>query len=341
VLFVFSLIFSYFRCGTLLETTKTDDNVVKTKNYISMGKNGGERYGRFRINDMPGLIKKAAIAWNKDDPWRLSAIIAYYAILSLPGLLVIVIGMLSSLYGTEVVEGRVYEEIETIMGSSTADSVEAIFQNTREEESSWVTAVIGIGALIFGATGVFFHLQISLNRVWRVKSDPKNGLMQYLIDRTKSFGFILVFGFLMLISFLLSALLNALQGYISQWMPDVSYSLLQVSNVVISLGVITVLFALIFKYLPDVHIAWRSVWIGAFITAFLFSIGKEILSFYFGEASPGSVYGAAGSIIIILLWVSYSCLILFFGAEFTWVYAKQYGHKMTPKSHARFLDKED
>lgn len=306
-----------------------------------MSESGEEKSRRFRIKDLPGLIKKAAIAWNGDDPWRLSAVVAYYAILALPGLLVIVIGMLSSLYGTEIVEGRIHEEIKNIMGVSAADSVESIFRNAREGQSSWVAAVIGIGALVFGATGVFFHLQISLNQVWQVKSDPKNSILQYLIDRTKSFGFVLVIGFLLLISFILSALLNALQGYISQWVPDIAYFFLQVSDIIISFGVVTVLFALIFKYLPDVHISWRSVWIGALITAFLFSIGKEILSFYFGEASPGSVYGAAGSIIIILLWVSYSCLILFFGAEFTWIYARQYGHKMSPKSHAKAFDPED
>lgn len=296
--------------------------------------------GRFRIKDLPGLIKKTAIAWNDDDPWRLSAIIAYYAILALPGLLVIVIGMLSSLYGTEMVQGRLYNEIKGIMGTSAADSVQSIFRNAKEGESSWLAALVGIGALVFGATGVFYHLQISLNRVWKVESDPKNTIVQYLIDRTKSFGFVLVIGFLLLISFILSALLNALQGYISQWIPEVAYYFLQVSDVVVTFGVIAVLFALIFKYLPDVQIAWRSVWIGSFITAFLFSIGKEILSFYFGEASPASVYGAAGSIIIILLWVSYSCLILFFGAEFTYVYARKYGHKIAPSSHAKPLNEK-
>jgi len=303
-----------------------------------MSQSEGEKSRRFRMKDLSGLIKKAAIAWNNDDPWRLSAIVAYYAILALPGLLVIVIGMLSSFYGNEIVEGRVYDEIKAIMGTSAADSIESIFRNARGGGTSWVSAVIGIGALVFGATGVFFHLQISLNRVWQVKSDPKNGMLQYLIDRTKSFGFVLVIGFLLLISFILSALLNALQGYISQWMPDIGYYLLQVSDLIVSFGVVTVLFALIFKYLPDVRIAWRSVWIGSLITAFLFSVGKEILSFYFGEASPGSVYGAAGSIIIILLWVSYSCLILFFGAEFTFVYARKYGHPIKPSSHAKPLD---
>jgi membrane protein len=169
-----------------------------------------------------------------------------------------------------------------------------------------------------------------------VVSDPKSEILRYLLDRSKSFGFVLIIGFLLLTSFIISALLNAFQSYIGQWLPDISFYLLWVAELVISLGVITLLFALIFKYLPDVIIGWKSVWIGAFIASLLFILGKEVLSIYFGEASPGSIYGAAGSIVIILLWVSYSCLILFFGAEFTWVFTKRYGHKFSPKSHARF-----
>ena len=296
---------------------------------------------RFKFKHLPGLIKDTAISWNKDDPWRLSAIVAYYAILSLPGLLVIIISMLGYFWGAEIIEGKVYDEIRSSMGQSTADSVESIFTNASEDETSWVAAIIGIGALLFGATGVFYHLQISLNRIWEVKSDPKSGILRYLIDRTKSFGFVLVIGFLLLVSFVLSALLSALKDYIARWIPDIAYYLLKLSDLVLSFGVITILFALIFKYLPDVKIGWKSVWIGAFITSFLFAVGREGLSYYFGAASPGSVYGAAGSIIIMMLWVTYSCLILFFGAEFTWVFTKKYGYKMQPKSHARLINKWD
>ena len=137
---------------------------------------------------------------------------------------------------------------------------------------------------------------------------------------------------------MVSALLNSLEDYLANWLPDVAYHFLFIGDILISLGVVMILFALIFRYLPDVHIGWRSVWVGALITAILFALGKEILSLYFGYSSPGNVYGAAGSVIIILLWVTYSCLILFFGAEFTWVYTKRYGYKMKPKSHAMFVD---
>jgi len=289
----------------------------------------------FRFRDLPVLIKDAAVALMKDDPWRLSAVVAYYAVLSLPGLLVIVITMLTSFWEGDIVEGRIYDEIKVTMGESTADSIESIIDNSQSDDSSLFATIIGIAALIFGATGVFYHLQISLNRIWGVISEPKSQFIRYLLDRSKSFGFVIIIGFLLLTSFIVSALLKALQEYIVQWIPDISYYLLSVSELVISLGVITLLFALIFKYLPDVIIGWKSVWIGAIITSVLFTIGKEILSYYFSEASPGSVYGAAGSIVIVLLWVSYSCLILFFGAEFTWVYTNRYGIKFRAKSHAR------
>jgi membrane protein len=291
---------------------------------------------RFRIKHLPRLLLATGKAWNQSDPWRQSAVVAYYAILALPGLLVILITMLGYLWRTESVEGRIYNEIKSVMGESAAISIQSIMENVAKGDSSLIATIIGVGALIFGATGVFFHLQISINRIWGVQPDPKNQILRYLIDRSKSFGFVLVIGFLMLISFIISALLLIMQEFLLQWFPEMIYHLFWIAELVISFGVITVLFALIFKYLPDVHIGWRSVWIGALITSLLFALGKEVLSFYFGQSNPGSVYGAAGSLIIILLWVSYSCLILFFGAEFTSVYTKRYGIRFRPKSYAKF-----
>ncbi|MFW5687429.1 MAG: YihY/virulence factor BrkB family protein [Bacteroidota bacterium] len=294
-----------------------------------------DKKSRFSIKHLPSLIKQAGIAWNLDDPWRLSAVVAYYAILSLPGLLVVIITMLSYIFGTEMIEGEIYSEIETAMGEEAAKSVSSIMKNSRIGEGSWIGTIVGISALVFGATGVFFHLQISINKIWQVQSEPQKKFVRFLIDRTRSFGFVLAIGFLLLISFVISALLRVLQDYINQWMPEIAFYILYVAEIVISLGVISLLFALIFKYLPDVHIGWRSVWVGSIITAVLFTIGKEVLTYYFGKADPGNVYGTAGSIVIILLWVSYSCWILFFGAEFTWIYTKRYGYKFKPKSHAK------
>lgn len=295
---------------------------------------------RFKLRHIPSLIKETAINWINDDPWRMSAVVAYFALLSLPGLLVIVFTILNFFWDGEMVEGEVYGQIESALGASATETIKSIFKKASETQTSWLSAIIGIGGLVFGATGVFFHLQISINSIWNLKSDPKNGFVRYLIDRTKSFGFVLIICFLLLVSFVVSALLNSLEGYFAKWLPNVAYNFLFIGEIVVSLGVVSVLFALIFKYLPDVLIGWRSVWVGALVTAILFTLGKELLSFYFGFSSPGDVYGAAGSVIIILLWVTYSCLILFFGAQFTWVYTKRYGYKMEPKSHAVFTDQE-
>lgn len=297
-----------------------------------------DRKNKFNIKHLPSLIKETAIEWNKDDPWRLSAVVAYYAILSLPGLLVVIIGSLSYFWGPELVEGQVYEQVREELGQSAADSLEAIFITASQAQGSWIAAIIGIGGLIFGATAVFYHLQISLNRIWDVKSDPKRAILRYMIDRAKSFAFVLVIAFLLLISFVISSLISGLQDYLANYLPPALINLIMIGEFIVAFLVITLLFALIFKYLPDVYISWRSVWVGAFITSFLFAVGKEILSIYFGQASPGNVYGAAGSMIIILLWVTYSSLILFFGAEFTWVYTQRYGYKMMPKTHARLLN---
>lgn len=290
----------------------------------------------FKIKHIPSLIVETARSWNRDDPWRLSAIVAYYAILSLPGLLVVIISLLGYFWGPEIIEGKIHNEINDTMGASAADSLQSIFENARSGEASLFSKILGIAALIFGATGVFYHLQISINNIWDIQSDPKNSILRYLIDRTRSFGFVLIVSFLLLVSFVVSALLAGLQGYLSKWFPELTYYFFKATNIIIQLGFATVLFALIFKYLPDVHIGWRSVWVGALITSVLFALGKEILAIYFGQASPGNTYGAAGSIIIVLLWVSYSCLILFFGTEFTWVFTKRYGYKFKPRSYAKF-----
>ncbi len=295
---------------------------------------------RFRFRHLPSLIKDTVKSWNDDDPWRLSAIVAYYAILSLPGLLVIVFNVLSYFWGAEIVEGFIYEEIEEAMGAQAAETMRATFERALDAEDTLIATLIGVGALIFGATGVFYHLQISLNNIWEVKSSPKSALWRYVIDRARSFGFVLVIAFLLLLTFIVSALLSALADFIPEVLPGLNVFLIQVVNIALSLAVVTLLFALIFKYLPDIDISWKSVWGGAIIASLLFAIGKEVLTIYFSETSPGSVYGAAGSIIIILLWVTYSCLILLFGAEFTWVVTKRYGYRMEPKKHARLVNKK-
>ncbi|MGF1586400.1 MAG: YihY/virulence factor BrkB family protein [Bacteroidales bacterium] len=292
---------------------------------------------KFSFRHLPSLIKEAVLSWNRDDPWRLSAVVAYYAILSLPGLLVVIISVVGYFWGADMVEGELYDQMENAMGAKTAEGVLSIFESAREGDQTLISTLISIGGLLFGATGVFYHLQVSLNKVWGIQPDPKSAIIRYLLDRVRSFGFVLAIAFLLLMSFVISALLSAVQEYLGTWFPEISLYFVQLMNLIIPLAVITALFALIFKYLPDAYIKWKTVWIGAFITSFLFTIGKELLSFYFSETSPGNMYGAAGSIIIVLLWVTYSCLILLFGAEFSWVYSERYGYGIRPKSYAKYV----
>ncbi|MBU3028383.1 YihY/virulence factor BrkB family protein [Zobellia galactanivorans] len=293
---------------------------------------------RFKLKHLPRLIVDTYKAWEADDPFRLSAIIAYYAVLSLPGLLVIIVNLVGSVWGTEIVQGELTQEISSALGRDAAEAIQSMMIETQNKDRSTVASILGIGTLIFGATGVFYHLQLSLNQIWEVDPKPDSNFVKMLIDRARSFAFILAIGFLLLISFLVTAAISALNGYIRSILPDVIVYIAYILDFAVSVGIITILFALIFRYLPDTKIRWKTVWIGALITAVLFVLGKSLLGYYFGEADPGSTYGAAGTIVLILLWVSYSCLILFFGAEFTWVYARRYGHGVPKESSEKLVE---
>ncbi|EAZ82790.1 YihY/virulence factor BrkB family protein [Algoriphagus machipongonensis] len=296
---------------------------------------------KFKVRHIPSLLALTFKRWAATDPARLSAIIAYYAVLSLPALLVIVVNSVGSIWGVDAVTGRLSSQIEGIVGADTASIVQEMIASTQLGGKSTVATVIGIGTLIFGATGVFYHLKISLNEIWELKMTENIGWFKLVKDRLISFGFVLVLGFLLLVSFVLTAALSILSEYIKEQLPDVILYLAFGLDWIISISVISLLFALIFRYLPDAKIKWKSVWVGAFLTALLFVLGEVLLGLYFGATDPGSTYGAAGSIILILLWVSYSCLIFFFGAEFTKVFSIKYGYGISPnESFSRVKKKE-
>lgn len=304
-----------------------------------MDKTKSEDNAKFKITDLPGLLKETYKTWNAENPFRLSAVVAYYAILALPGLLVILINTVGAIWGQEIVSGKLAEEIANVLGTDAAKTIQDIIVSTQVGDKSLISTIIGIATLIFGATGVFYHLQLSLNEIWGIRQDPDSGIKKLLRDRAVSFAFVLVIGFLLLISLLISAGIALLSGYIQSIFPHFSIWTAYLLNAGLSLAIISILFALLFKYLPDAKIKWKTVWKGAVITALLFVVGKFLLGLYFGQANPGSMYGAAGTIILILLWVSYSCLILFFGAEFTRIYAKHYGQTIVPKRHAMLVEK--
>ncbi|MBW8200065.1 YihY/virulence factor BrkB family protein [Flagellimonas abyssi] len=287
---------------------------------------------RFKLKDFPHLFADTFKAWSKANPWRLSAVVAYYAVLSLPALLVIIINVVGAIWGVDIVEGRLTKEFAIALGPNAAETIQEIIEDTQNKDKNLISTIIGISTLLFGATGVFYQLKISLNEIWRISGSPGFNFWKLVSERAKSFAFILVIGFLLLISFILTAAITALNDYLKSFISEAAVYLAYLVDIMSSLGIITVMFALMFKFLPDAKIKWRAVWFGAFITAILFVIGKFLLGLYFGEANPGSTYGAAGAIVLVLLWVSYSCMILFFGAQFTYTYAKKYNILFVPYS---------
>ncbi len=288
----------------------------------------------FKIKHLPRLLWDAGKLWNKNSPFRLAAVVAYYAILSMPGLLIIIISSVGAIWGTEIVQGEITGQISEAIGPGAAESVVAVVENSRSDDRTVFASIMGVVVLVFGATGVFYQLQISMNEIWSVKVDPDAGFWKLIKDRIISLAFVMVIAFLLLISFVVSTALTLLSGFLSNiWEPAYVF-IAQFFEFGISTLVIGLLFVLIFRFMPDMEIKWRSVWLGGYLTALLFSLGKILLSFYFGVAEPGSTYGAAGSVILILLWVSYSCLILFYGAAFTRVYAEKYEVEIHPSDFA-------
>ena len=222
------------------------------------------------------------------------------------------------------------------MGKDAAEQIQTMLQNSRQESNSTMALIVGIATLIFGATGVFSQLQKSLNDAWEVELDPDAGIKQTVLSRVTALGIILAVAFLLIVSLLLSSLLAAINGWLEQQLPGIPTFIFFVVNNLLTVAILTALFSLMFRVLPDAEVEWRSVVWGALLTAVLFTIGKFLLGFYFGQSDPGATFGAAGSIILIMLWVYYSSLIMLFGAEFTQVYARRHGHQVKPSEHARY-----
>lgn len=284
------------------------------------------------------LLRQTFLQWNEREPFNNSTVIAYYTIFSLPGLLVIIINVAGYFYDKAEVTGQLTAQIQQLMGGDTARDIESIIGKATESKGTTLATLLGIATLIFGATGVFYQLQHILNKVWEVEPKPKQKILKLIRDRVFSFGLILAIGFLMLVSLALSAGLSALSDWVKYHFDESLNILFKIADIVVSIGIITFLFAALYKFLPDAKVRWRDVWPGALLTALLFVIAKFALGLYFGQSNPGSTYGAAGSIVLIMLWVSYAGLILLFGAEFTQVYAQRYGKKIEPTEGAVSTD---
>jgi membrane protein len=278
------------------------------------------------LSSLPTLLKRTYQGWQADNASRLSAALAYYTIFSLAPMLVIVIAVTGLIWEAEAVRMEILNQVRSLTGPEGADFIAGLITSTGSQAQGIVALVIGVLTLLFGALGVFNELHNSLNIIWGIRVEKPQGFLQsvkkLVVDRFLSFAMLLVIGFLLLVSLVITAILSAAQETLGDVLP-LSEVLYQVLNLAISIGVITVLFALIFKYLPDAEIAWREVWVGAFVTSLLFSLGKTAIGIYLGNSAVTSTFGAAGSLVLLLLWIYYSAQILFFGAEFTQVYADQ------------------
>ena len=282
---------------------------------------------------MWSLIREAFSRFFAANAPRLGAALAYYTVLSLAPLLVVVVGIVGIVFGRAAAEGQIVAQLQDLVGQKGAQAVQSLMQNAFKPAAGVTATLVGIVALLFGASGAFVELRSSLNTLWSAQAREGNGVKTMVKERFFSFAMVVGIGFLLLVSLAVSAALAAAGTFVGNRLP-VPAPLLEFANMVVSFAVTTVLFSLIYKVVPDVRIAWRDVWLGGAITALLFSAGKLLIGLYLGKASIGSAYGAAGSVVIILVWVYYSAQVFFLGAEFTRLFAERYG-SLSPAARRR------
>jgi membrane protein len=293
-----------------------------------------------KVGNIFGLFKTAAKDFSADSAPRLGASLAYYTIFSLSPLLLIVIAIASFFLGTEnSARDQIFAQIAGMVGPKGAQVIQSLLSQPENQHHGFMATIIATVTLILGASGVFLELQAALNTIWDVKQEPGAGIWGFIKHRMLSFAMVLTIGFLLLVSLVITAAIAALGKMVGAWMPSLE-AISQILNFVASFGIIMVLFALIFKFMPDVRIPWKTVWVGAAFTSLLFAVGKFALGLYIGKNSASNAFGAAGSLIVLLLWVYYSAQIMFFGAELTQAYAKMSGVKVLPKEHAS-IDEEN
>ncbi len=291
-----------------------------------------------KLKSVFSLLITAFGSWKEDRASLLAAALAYYAILSIAPLIVISITIAGAVFGEDAARGEIVSTLEGLIGTRSAQVIESIVSNAAQPELNSLASIIGAIALLISASGLFFHLQTALNIVWSVKVKPKTSLWGVLRKRLLSFAMVLVIGFLLLASLLISTAISAISHLDISFISSSSV-LWQWADAVVSLGIVILLFALIYKYLPDVKLSWRDVWTGAMITAVLFILGKYLVGIYISRSSLATAYGAAGSLMVVLLWIFYSAQILLFGAELTQTYTYRYGKRVRPNRYATIVDK--
>lgn len=280
------------------------------------------------------VLKNSFIGFDEDKVTKLSGSLAYYTVFSMGPLLIVIISLCGMFLGKEAVEGKIYAQLAGFVGADTAAQLQEIIKNASLAGKSKVAAIIGGITLLIGSTTVFAEIQDSINGIWGLKPKPKRGWVKMLQNRFLSFSVIISLGFLLLVSLGVTAIIDGFSDRLSNRFPQVAIVVFYIINVLITLGVTTLIFSVIFKVLPDATIKWKDVIAGAVATSLLFMLGKLGISFYISKSNVGSTYGTAGSLVILLLWVYYSSLILYFGAEFTKAYAVKYGSNIYPTQYA-------
>ena len=280
------------------------------------------------------LTKHTFVGFSEDNAFKLSASLSYYTLFSLAPMLLVFFSIVGFFYGQDAIRGELYGQINGLVGKEVAIQVQKMVQNAQLSGKTGFAGIVGVVILFIGATGVFAEIQDSINQIWSLKAKPKNGVIKYLTNRFLSFSLIVSFGFLFIVSLLVNTLLDAFSHTLSAVFSESTVYLFNAINLGVVWIVMTVLFAIIFKVLPDGKVANKDAFMGAGVTALLFMVGKYVIGFYLGQSNISNVYGAAGSVLILLTWVYYSSMILYLGAEFTKVYAMEFGEGIKPASYA-------
>lgn len=286
------------------------------------------------LKDYPNILKETFNAFMDDKGLKLSASLAYYTIFSLAPMLIVLLSIGGIFYGQDALQGKVFGQLNDFIGTDAAAQIQNTLQKLQLSGKSTIAAVTGVITLIIGASGIFIEIQDSINQIWRVKAVPKKGWLKLIINRVLSLSMIASLGFILIVSLLVNSLVLVFSDVLTRFLPEFTLIFIDVLNLGITFIVLMSLFAIIYKVLPDVDIAWKQVKAGAFFTALLFMLGKYLIGLYIQFAAVGDIYGAAGTVVVVAVWVYYSAAILFFGAEFTWAYAKVKGNIIRPSKHA-------
>jgi membrane protein len=295
----------------------------------------------FKFSACWKAMKKAAIDFNDDNGFKLAASLSYSMIFSIGPFLIVAISLAGIIWGQQAAEGRIYDQIKDLVGASSAAQVQELITNIHQSHHTVTGAIIGGGILLIGATGVFTEIQGSINYMWCILSKPKKGWLKFLMNRLLSFSLIIVFGFISMVSLVINSLMDLLGSWLKKYFSHMTVYFFYSVNIVLTLAVIILLFMIIFRILPDAIISWRDSFIGAIFTAVLFMLGKLLIGLYLGHSNYGVLYGAAASIIVILVWVYYSSIILYYGAEFTKAYATVNGGGIRPSDTAVYIIKRE